>query len=289
MSQHQIPKFDDLMALEALFRSGTMQKAGEELFITHGAVSRRISRISNALGLPMTTAEGRGVRLTRAGRVMARATRDALSSIQTAVGSLQADDPHRPMVLSCERSIAARWLIPRLGDFQARYPDNTIHLSVGGGPLDFKKSEIDLALRRIDFQLEPSWEIFPLVDEAMGPVMAPGNTDCFTSGMYIALGSKTRKDGWERWFDANPDCPRPSDIRFLDHHFLVVEAAIAGLGVGLVPRLTVVDALKKQQLVAPSGFGPDGSYYGLISMEKNKSRSTADFFKKWLSENIGMD
>jgi DNA-binding transcriptional LysR family regulator len=35
-------------------------------------------------------------------------------------------------VLSCEPSVTMRWLIPRLGNFQATHPDLALHLSVGG-------------------------------------------------------------------------------------------------------------------------------------------------------------
>lgn len=82
--------------------------------LTHGAVSRRISRISEALGKPVTKAAGRGVRLTQAGRILAKAIGDALAQIETAVEEIRNNDSTRALVFSCERSIAARWLIPRL-------------------------------------------------------------------------------------------------------------------------------------------------------------------------------
>ncbi len=282
MKRDPFPSLDDLRALDALARTGSIREAGEELALTHGAVSRRIARIAEALGQPMTEPAGRGVKLTSAGRVIAKATGEALGQIRAAIIEIKKNDGVRAQVLSCERSIAARWLIPRLRGFQESYPDAPVHLSVGGGSLDFDKDRIDLALRRIDFPVDPSWNVVHLQDEAMGPVVAPGLLDEFKSGKYLALGSKTRKDAWEAWLSSHPDQPGPYEIRLLDHHFLVAEAALGGLGVGLVPELVALDAVENGQLIAPNGFDPDGSYYGLISPADHKEMVNLVNLRNWL-------
>lgn len=283
MKRDPFPSLDDLRALDALARTGSIREAGEELALTHGAVSRRIARIGDALGKPMTEPEGRGVKLTAAGRIIAKATGDALVRIRSAILEIQEHDPVRAEVLSCERSIAARWLIPRLRGFQEKYPDAPVHLSVGGGSLDFDRERIDLALRRIDFPIDPSWNVVHLLDETMGPVVAPALLDEFKSGEYLALGSKTRKDGWDTWLSSHPDQPKPYEIRLLDHHFLVAEAAVGGLGVGLVPNLVAMDAVEKKQLIAPCGFDPDGSSYGLISPVGRKETANLVNLRNWLT------
>lgn len=274
---------DDLRALDALARTGSMRRAGEELSLTHGAISRRITRIGEVLGKAMTEPDGRGVRLTPAGRVIARATGDALERIRGAVAEIEDRDAVRPQVFSCERSIAARWLIPRLHGFQELYPGDQVHLSVGGGGLDFQREGIDLALRRIDFPIDPSWKVVHLLKEEMGPVVSPAMVDEFRAGGYLALGSKTRKDGWDQWLSTHPAQPAPSEIRLLDHHFLVAEAAVGGLGVGLVPRLVACDAVEKKHLIAPRGFDSDGSSYGLISPADREDTTCLANLRYWIT------
>jgi DNA-binding transcriptional LysR family regulator len=283
MKRDPFPSLDDLRALDALARNGSIRKAGEELALTHGAVSRRIARISDALGKPITEAEGRGVRLTHAGQILAKATGQALALIKAAIEEIQDHSPVRAIVLSCERSIAARWLIPRLSAFYESYPNNPIHLSVGGGSIDFNRDGIDLALRRIDFPTDPSWEVMHFTDEAMGPVVAPLMEESFYSGSYIGLGSKSRIEGWDTWLNSHPNQPKPSELRLLDHHFLVAEAAVAGLGVGLVPKLVAIDAISKNQLLAPCGFDPDGSAYGLISPGDRESDVRLNDLRDWFT------
>lgn len=286
MNLNQFPSLDDLLALDALARLGTMHKAGKELALTHGAISRRIARLSDTLGVPITQADGRGVRLTESGHKLAQATRKSLSILETTVKQLAEEGSYQSIIVSCERSIAARWLIPRLSDFQKKFPEDSIHLSVGGGSLNFEREGIDLALRRIDFPLNPAWQTMPLVAEAMGPVMAPTMVANFKEENYLALGSKSRQEGWEKWLQANPEQPKPYDIQFFDHHFLVAEAAIGGLGIGLVPQLVAIDAVTNKQLLAPCGFQPDGSSYKLISQAKTKEAKHLKNFKEWLYEMI---
>ncbi|MCH2000115.1 LysR family transcriptional regulator, partial [Achromobacter xylosoxidans] len=94
------------------------------------------------------------------GQLLASTMQRALALIQDTIDTLQARDTRRPLVLSCERSVAMRsvamrWLIPRLSAFQDRHPQIELHLSVGGGPLDFARDQATLALRRLDFPVHP--------------------------------------------------------------------------------------------------------------------------------------
>ncbi|MGL1930907.1 MAG: LysR substrate-binding domain-containing protein [Desulfotalea sp.] len=282
MKLKNFPSLDDLKALDALARNESIKGASEELSLTHGAVSRRISHISESLGKPITEVKGRSVRLTKAGQIMAKATSEALAIIKAGIEEVQ-DSPYtNAMVISCEHSVAARWLISRLSSFQKAYPNDPVHISIGGGSLGFNKEGVDAAIRRIDFPIKPSWSITHLFDESMGPTVAPSIMHDYKTGNYIALGSKTREDEWGRWLKAHPKFPRPTEIRFLDHHFLVIEAAIAGLGVGLVPKIIALDTVKNGQLIAPHGFDPDGSTYGLITSNNREKHPSLSKFQYWL-------
>jgi len=264
MDRSVIPSLDDLRAFEMVARTGSVRQAADALALTHGAVSRRISKLSQALGLPLLEPDGRGVRLTPAGERLAKATADGFAIITGALTELRQETATTPIVISCERSVAIRWLIPRLSDFQAAHPDVDLHLSVGGGALDFARDRVSVALRRLDFPLNPDWSVEPLMQEEVGPVMPPDYAARFRAGAYTALASGTRPDAWSGWLERHPDAPKPAEIRFMDHHFLMVEAAASGLGVALCPKVLAVDDLDRGRLIAPSGFSRDGTAYGLI-------------------------
>ena len=151
-----------------------------------------------------------------------------------------------------------RWLIPRLSAFQDLHSNVELNLSVGGGALDAAHDRVALAIRRLDFLVGPNWTVTRLMEESVGPVMQPAMHDRFLAAEYVALGAKTRPDAWGTWATANPDAPTPRATRFLDHHFLVVEAAASGLGVAMCPKVLALDDICNKRLIAPLGFAPDG-------------------------------
>ncbi len=282
MKRSHLPSFDDLRAFETVARLGSVRAAAGELALTHGAVSRRISKLAMDLGLRLVEPEGRGLRLTQHGEALARAMTTSVALVSSALEAIRASTPVRAIVLSCERSVAMRWLIPRLSTFQDRHPEIEVHLSVGGGALDAVRDRATLAIRRLDFPVGSDWTVTRLMDEEVGPVMRPAMAERFQSGDYVALGARTRPDAWRRWADANPDAPVPRTTRLLDHHFLIGEAAANGLGVAMCPRLVAMDDVSTHRLVAPLGFTPDGSRYGLLQPARGAETPEVASLKAWL-------
>ncbi len=264
MKRTDVPYLDDLRAFETVARLGSVRGAAAELALTHGAISRRVSKLAADLGITLLEANGRGVRATPNGEKLAEAAGRAFGLITHTLTEIRSTGVPMPIILSCERSLAMRWLIPRLSSFQDRYPDVEVHLSTGGGALDFARDRVTLAIRRLDFPVDPDWHITMLMPERVGPVMLPSLLDGFERGDYIALGSRTRPNAWEAWLNMHPNAPRPRTARLLDHHFLMAEAALGGLGVALAPQVIAADDVTNGRVKAPLGFDGDGTDYGLI-------------------------
>ncbi len=79
-----------LRALIHLARLGTMAAVAEELGYTPGAVSQQLARLEATVGTPLVTKVGRGVRLTDAGRVLARDAESVLRAEQAALSAARA-------------------------------------------------------------------------------------------------------------------------------------------------------------------------------------------------------
>lgn len=288
MKRSDIPVLDDLRAFEAVARLGSVRAAARELYLTHGAVSRRISKLSRTIGQDVTEPAGRGIRLTPAGQTLFQASGKAFGILQQALDEITAPSRNPPIVLSCERSVAMRWLIPRLSHFQDQNPDLTLSLSVGGGALDFTRDGITMAIRRLDFPLDPEWQVRHLSAEETGPVLPPDRMASFKDGNFVGLASRTRPRAWDDWQAAHPDAPAPRDVRLMDHHFLMVEAAASGLGVAMSPRILAQDDIDRGRLIAPMGFHPDGTHYGLIVPAAGATPSTdTDLLVRWITHQFG--
>lgn len=282
MKRSDIPYLDDLRAFETVARLGSVRAAAGELALTHGAVSRRVSKLAADLDLRLLEAVGRGLRLTPDGAILADATGKAFGLIMAALADIRSASTPAPIILSCERSLAMRWLIPRLSGFQDRYPDVEVHLSTGGGSFDFARDRVALAIRRLDFPVDPSWTVVRLMPERVGPVMLPTLRGRFENGEYVALGARTRPGAWEAWLNAHPQAPRPRTLRLLDHHFLMAEAALGGLGVALAPQAIAADDVALARLESPFGFDPDGTDYGLIHPRSMTASAELAALRDWI-------
>lgn len=282
MDRRRIPSLDDLRAFETVVRTGSVRAAGDELALTHGAVSRRVSKLAQALGVQLLTPAGRGIQPTADGARLARVTGQALNLIAETIDGLGVRRPEPTVLLSCEGSIAMRWLISRLSRFQDAHPELAVHLSVGGGRSNLNDRGSIIALRRRDFDLDPRWTVTPLFREEIGPVMAPRLRDAFEEGNFIGLASRTRPDAWGDWSRVRPDSPHPREIRYFDHHFLMAEAAAAGMGVALCPRIVACDDITSARLVTPRGFVEDGSTYVAIQTDPSAGNDAMAVMLDWL-------
>jgi len=289
MKRSDLPYLDDLRAFEETARLGSVRAAADALALTHAAISRRNARLADYVGAPLFKREGRGLRTTAAGDLLRDACRRSFDDISRTIATIQEAEAKQDdvILLSCERSVAMRWLIPRLSQFQDANPSVAVHLSVGGGPTEPTARRNVLALRRLDFPVPATWSVEPLWSERVGPVMAPSLESDFQRGDYIALGTRTRPDAWSKWLAAHPDVPRPRETRMLDHHFLMVEAACGGLGVGLSPRVMALDDVDRGRLIAPYDFVPDGSRYGVLHSAHEDLSKNARQLCDWLIKMSG--
>ncbi|MFC4485636.1 LysR substrate-binding domain-containing protein [Cupriavidus campinensis] len=255
---------------EAAARLGSFVRAADELHLTHGAISRQIRQLEEALGVPLFERRNRAVFLTEAGRTLHAAATQSLAGLAEAVARIRAPAPRAALVLSCEPTIAMRWLIPRLSRFAAAYPDIALHLMAAGGPIDFRKSGVDVALRRNDFPFDTRWHTRELAQECVGPVCRPDLATADPAAV-TRLHTRTRPDAWQRWqqFEAGEKAGPAVQIgrsdQWYEHFYLSLQAASAGLGWAMASRLMAADELADGRLAAPLGFVADGSSYYLIA------------------------
>src|SRR5688572_21842657 len=113
MERRHLPPLTALRAFEAFARRGRMTLAADELCVTHGAVSRQIRSLEEAVGLQLTEGPRHKLKLTEAGQRLAAALSGAFDQMEAALDGLK-HDGHVELHLSCVGTLAIRWLIPRL-------------------------------------------------------------------------------------------------------------------------------------------------------------------------------
>ena len=76
--------------------------------------------------------------------------------------------------------------------------------------------------------------------------------------------------------------PRSTALTALEHFYLTLQAAAAGVGVAIAPYAVVRDDLERGQLVAPFGFVPDGTSYHLLSRQSPEQDGRVRRLTAWL-------
>lgn len=285
----KLPPLNTLRVFDAAARHQAFGKAAEELHVTHGAVSRQVRLLEEALGLALFERRNRAVFLTDAGRQLFDVTRALFEQLASGLAKLRQPAADAPLVLSCEPTIAMMWLIPRLPDFQRAHPGVQVHLYAAGGPVDFAGQGVDVALRRNDFDWDAALHAERVCEEWTGPVCRPGlvgaaglNPAADDWNSAPALSSATRPQAWRQWSRAAGVKPPRRAGPAYEHFYLSLQAAAAGLGVAIGSALMVCDALRDRRLAAPCGFVRDGSAYVLLSPRPSSEDPRASAFLEWL-------
>ncbi len=269
-----LPPLNALRAFEAAARLGSVSRAADELHVTHGAVSRQIRTLEEALGGALFERQGRGLVLTAAGQRLRDAAGDAFTGLQTAWAALQRGGNAGALVLGCPGSLLARWVIPRLERLQHDLPGLTLHLSAREGGFDPALTGLDAALLLGEAPWPDAWEVHALAPERIGPVLSPRHAAYATLRDATAstllreplLQTSSRPQAWPHWFAAQGlDGSAIAAGSTFEHLTYLLEAAAAGLGVAIAPQELVQADLDSGRLVAPWGFVDTGGQWALCA------------------------
>ncbi|MFD2263196.1 LysR family transcriptional regulator [Lacibacterium aquatile] len=249
-----LPSLSLLSAFEAAARTGSITAAARELSLTQSAVSRQIKALEDLLEVELFHREKQRVSLNVGGEYYAREIRDALRKISTASLNLRANPTGGILNLAILPTFGTRWLAPRLPGFLARTPGITINLVTRLSYFDFRAEAIDAA---IHFGT-PDWpgaEVALLRHEdvipACSPDLAARNGYSKPEDLRTAplLHLTSRPDAWERWFEMSGLPAFTVQGMLFDQFATAAQAAVAGLGVALLPTFLIQEELQTGKLV----------------------------------------
>ena len=247
-----LPSLNGLRAFEAMGRTGSATRAAAELHVTHSAVSRQVKALEAALGVRLFEGPKHRLRLTEAGQLLVAGLTSGFDILAGAVRTVRARQDVR---LAAHPSLAVKWLVPRLADFEARHPEIALHLSELENRA-VRQRGADLSLRYVDAEHRTAPGMEVLAENRIGLVCTPGLIDRIETS--ARLTTRTRENAWSDWAAASGRSPPTGRNRILPHLHVVLDAAVAGLGAAILPWMIVADDLAAGRLAAPFGFVPDG-------------------------------
>src|SRR5690625_2931785 len=269
-----LPSLNALRAFEAVARLESVSRAGTELHVTHGAVSRQIRALEEQLGITLFVRQGRGLALTMAGRRLRDACSGAFDELHRCCRELRQESDRAPLVLGCASSVLARWVIPRMQRLSRDLPQAKLHLVAMEDPPAPALPGLDTALVIAEPPWPAAWHVDELADEHIGPVYSPRHARhaAWQSGELAALYKEpllhttSRPQAWPAWARARGvSVGQLTFGQSFEHLYYLLEAAVAGLGIAIAPQRLVADDLAAGRLVAPWGFHATSARWALCA------------------------
>jgi LysR family glycine cleavage system transcriptional activator len=295
MERRRLPPLNALRAFEAAARHLNFSRAADELAVTPGAVSQQIQNLEDYVGAALFKRTPKGLLLTDAAQTALPALREAFDRLAEAASLLTAAVDGRRLTVSVAPSFAAKWLVPRLGQFEAAHPQVDVWLSADMEVVDFALGEIDLAIR-YGAGRYPGLEVVKLMSETVIPVCSPSLLETnpldspgdLANHVLLHDGSPDADDScpdWSMWLAAR-------GVRGVDgargprfnQSSLVIEAAVGGRGVALAKRALAQADLDAGRLVAPLQIATAVDFAYFVVHPKAKGRlPQVKAFVNWIT------
>ena len=250
--------------LGVLAQQGSYTAAAARLGVSKAAVSQRITELERLSGVPLVQRTTRSVRLTEAGQRLVDDTRASFEHIAESFSRVRdlAGAPRGRLRVTAPVAFARQQLVPRLGDFLREYPDVRLELSLSDHLASLATEGFDLAIRHT----------------ANPPDTHVAWTLCATRSVLVASRSYLRRQGSPATpaeltqhnclhYPRSQDTPawtlepmkpelggervtvQVSGSLAANNSEALRDAALAGLGIALLPDFTAQDSLRAGKLV----------------------------------------
>lgn len=241
----------DLRAMVAVADLGSFRAAAEALHLSQSAVSRRVDKLEEALGVELFQRSTRRVELTTIGRTFLHRARGVIHDLEAALVGIAdfADRISGELSVACVPSAVSYFLPQVIERFHRQHPRIRVRLideSSSALLLAVANGEADLGLTYIGTQ-EPDIEFVPLLEDRFVVACPPGHPLAQRSRVSwadlapyervsLAHGSGNRMliDQALAQVEAQPGwfC----EVRHVPALVSLVEA---GLGIGVVPAMAL--------------------------------------------------
>lgn len=291
---YDLPSLTALAIFEAAARHLSFKRAAAELNVTTGAVSKQIKAIEDELGVPLfIRGSNTGVSLTPAGEDLYGVLSSSFSRAAEAVRTIKRGDRSRNVTIACTDAFATFWLIPRMADFWARFPDVTVDHLISDNPRDYRRAEVELRVRYgLGAWADETAEL--LFDDTIYPVCGVGFAARHSDATAAALPELNllhvdwADPDWPDWDEVfrRAQIPHgPNKGRRFSKFAVALSAAQADQGVAVGWHRLVRPLLGDGKLVRLTDLEvpAPGGYY-LTWNERRPLSPAAESLRTWLRE-----
>ena len=282
--KHILPPLDSLKVFEAAARHLSFSLAAEELCISKGAVSYQIRKLETHIQASLFKRYTRQVYLTESGQNLLMTVQGQFSELEKTLSQIDNNQNERHITIAATTYVAARWLSPRIANFNQYHSDISVVFRHSVNSLNFKLQDVDLAIRweaykeirQTKHKLHLAMPLFPAcspkllerigISQSSLPLDANSLNQPDLNSLPLLCEDRT-VDHWQVWYNST-DLPLANPRHVISDANVRVQAAIDGQGLIMADQLMqnefdngLLVPLFKQQLI---GYG-----YTLMGTSKN--------------------
>ncbi|MBF4248293.1 DNA-binding transcriptional regulator DsdC, partial [Vibrio anguillarum] len=120
--------------------------AADELSLTPSAISHRITKLEEEIGIKLFERAHRKITLTEEGERIYQSLKRTLNDLNQEILDVKNGDVSGPLTVYSRPSFAQCWLVPRIYSFKERYPSIDLKLLTGNENINFQGYGIDVAI-----------------------------------------------------------------------------------------------------------------------------------------------
>jgi DNA-binding transcriptional LysR family regulator len=252
---------NDVRFFAAVVEHHGFSAAARALNLPKSSVSRRVANLEASLGVRLLERSTRSLRLTQVGSAYYDRCRAILADLDAAerdVAVLRAE-PAGLVRMSCPTGLAQFVLARMLPDFLARFPKVRLQVLATNRAIDLVDDNVDIAIRarqRLADEATTMRMLYKgrLIFVASREFAKAGRVSTDPDGIaalpFLNMLEETRRPTWKLTGPAGVTRTLSFDPILSSGDFnILLEAAVAGVGMALLPSEVVADAIRLKRLI----------------------------------------
>jgi DNA-binding transcriptional LysR family regulator len=253
-------RFDSLECFVAVVEAGQFSSAAERLGLGKSVVSRRVSELEEHLGARLLQRTTRRLALTEAGREFYPRALQLLEDMAEAEQSLSSGQRALSgrIRLAAPLSFGLMHLTPALNEFMREHPNVVLDLDLDDSQINLIQEGVDLALRigrlgdssMIALPLAQIKSLIVASPDYLERHGTPDTPEALANHQGLCYSNLPEPNKWRLSDDQGKQYIATLPLRLLANNGdLLVQAAVAGLGLCLSPSFIAFRAIQEGKLV----------------------------------------
>ncbi|WP_044471130.1 transcriptional regulator GcvA [Mannheimia massilioguelmaensis] len=287
----RLPPLNSLKAFESAARFLSFTKAADELFVTQAAVSHQIKLLEDFLGIKLFIRKNRALELTEQGKNYFLDISPILQKLADVTGKLMTEE-NQHLTISVPQSFGIHWLVPRLSDFNQRYPGLEVRIKSTEQDEGLLTNDTDVAI----YYGHGNW------DNLQAERLSTDNLLILASPRLLAEKPVNKKedllnhtlihvytrDNWQMMAIAlGVDNLNIQHGPLFSHTFMALQAAVHGQGIVLANSILAQQEMDKGnlQVVLPMELHDPKSFYVVSDANRIKDPNIIAF-REWIMQEM---